>query len=336
MTMREWLVLQGCHSHTYTSTLAIMRGWVKYGQGGKSKPVMMNANGIGSSECVQSDSARPCQRSSNCQRMKSPCFHDIVLEPPFNVDAIRQELANILATPAFRNSQLRSRFLSYVVNCTLAGDERSLKEYVIGCEVFSRPTSFDPRLDSVVRVHATLIRKKLQAYYEVNGSNALVRITIPPGSYKPLFQGLSQDINADMSESSAEGLSASDLQALLVLPCADLDAKDESPFSNGLTDELIIALSQLKHVRTVPGLRESSGSIQELIRHASHARATVILSTSFRSTGESIKMTAKLISAITLHVMWTRRFEAEAEDELSCQQALARAVANAVDHQVQD
>ena len=91
-------------------------------------------------------------------------------------EAVRQELASILATPAFRNSPQRSRLLSYVVDCALMGDHENLKEYVIGVEVFGRPESFDPRLDSVVRVHATQLRKKLRAYYEVNGSTSDFRI----------------------------------------------------------------------------------------------------------------------------------------------------------------
>lgn len=281
---------------------------------------------------VPKGSATP-QSQSSLEQCSLPSSLDFALELPFDIDAVRQELANILATPAFRNSPLRSRFLSYVVNCTLASDESSLKEYVIGCEVFSRPASFDPRLDSVVRVHATLIRKKLQAYYEVNGSSSLVRITIPPGSYKPIFKEVNYNVNSEVPEFASEVFGTS---AILVLPCADLDANDRSSFSNGMTDELIIALSQMKHLRIVPGMRESSESIQEIIRHVSRGRATVILSTAVRSAGERVRMTAKLICAATLHIRWTRRFEAEAEDELSCQQELARAMASAVEAQVPD
>lgn len=256
------------------------------------------------------------------------------MQRPITPDAVRRELASILATPAFRNSPLRSRFLTYVVDCALVGDHENLKEYVIGVEVFSRPESFDPRLDSVVRVHATHLRKKLRAYYEVNGSNSHFRITIPPGSYRPVFEeadcdpGIDSDVPPDVTNlGSGPGL--------LVLPCADLDGGGRCSFAKALTEEMLVSLSELQFIRIVPGMAETRDALQSLIRHASRARATTILDSAVTCDRAKVRMTSKLISASTLHIIWLRQFETEAGDALGAQQLLAGTLAAEVAAQLQ-
>jgi hypothetical protein len=50
------------------------------------------------------------------------------------------------------------RLLRYLVEKTLCDQREQLKEYVLGTEVFGRPSSFDPRTDSIVRVEASRLR----------------------------------------------------------------------------------------------------------------------------------------------------------------------------------
>jgi len=54
------------------------------------------------------------------------------------------------------------RFLEYVVEKSLGGEENQLKEYTIGLAVFDRGADFDPRIDPIVRVEAGRLRHKLQ------------------------------------------------------------------------------------------------------------------------------------------------------------------------------
>ena len=76
--------------------------------------------------------------------------------------------------------------LRYLVERTLDGDGDQLKEYVLGTEVFDRPDSYDPRLDSIVRVEVRRLRSRLEAYYR-SAPNDSVIITIPRGAYVPVF-----------------------------------------------------------------------------------------------------------------------------------------------------
>jgi len=101
--------------------------------------------------------------------------------------AVRQQLERILASRAFARSPRISRFLSFVVEQTLAGQEDKLKEYLLGVEVFNRTDSFDPRIDSIVRVEARRLRYKLDRYYETEGRDDTVHIQFRKGCYIPTF-----------------------------------------------------------------------------------------------------------------------------------------------------
>src|ERR1700738_5412484 len=74
---------------------------------------------------------------------------------------VRRQLDKILTSPAFMGSKRTQDFLRLVVEHTLDGELGSLKERMIGAEMFGRPVSYDTGSDSVVRVRASEARKKL-------------------------------------------------------------------------------------------------------------------------------------------------------------------------------
>jgi hypothetical protein len=74
------------------------------------------------------------------------------------------------------------------VENALEGRHESLKERIIGVEVFGRKPSYQTEADSVVRVRATEVRKRLSQYYAVGPQIGPYRIEIPPGSYVPQFR----------------------------------------------------------------------------------------------------------------------------------------------------
>src|SRR5215831_7690477 len=84
-------------------------------------------------------------------------------------DAIRAQLARMLASRSFANAPSLRRFLEYVVERTIDGRGEDLKEYSIGVDVFDRGDSFDPKTDTIVRVQARRLRSKLREYYESEG-----------------------------------------------------------------------------------------------------------------------------------------------------------------------
>src|SRR5271166_1074491 len=79
---------------------------------------------------------------------------------------VRLELRRILASRQFEDADRLVRFLSFVVEETLAGRGGGLKESVIGVEVFGRAPGYDPKVDPIVRVQARRLRAKLEAWYQ--------------------------------------------------------------------------------------------------------------------------------------------------------------------------
>lgn len=105
-----------------------------------------------------------------------------------NASGIHDELERILETRWLRESHQLSALLRHVVEETLAGRRDGLKEYSLGLAVFHRPPDYDPRNDAIVRVQASLLRKRLAAYYEHEGRNSTLRIDLPRGGYVPEFR----------------------------------------------------------------------------------------------------------------------------------------------------
>lgn len=102
-------------------------------------------------------------------------------------DEVRQELQRICAHPLFANAPMLQRFLRFTVEKTLEGAANELKEYIIGCDVLGRGSSFDPRQSSIVRTQAFNLRSRLKAFYESQGAAASFRIVFEPGVYSPVF-----------------------------------------------------------------------------------------------------------------------------------------------------
>ena len=59
-----------------------------------------------------------------------------------SAEAIRMQLERILASPGFTHSDRMARFLCFTIEQTIQGHADSLKESVLGMEVFDRTVSF--------------------------------------------------------------------------------------------------------------------------------------------------------------------------------------------------
>ena len=102
----------------------------------------------------------------------------------------RAELQAVLHSPVFARSPALSHLLSYLCEKTFAGETEQIKEYSVAVDVFDRQDSFDQDTDSIVRVQANRLRKRLSEYYARDGASHSIHITIPVGQYVPMFQRL--------------------------------------------------------------------------------------------------------------------------------------------------
>jgi hypothetical protein len=103
---------------------------------------------------------------------------------PAEREVVNAALERILGSPGFRNSKQCQRFLSYVLQKTMEGEDDLLHERTIGIEVFGRPPDYDTSEDPVVRVRANEVRKRLAQYYVDTGAADPIRLELPAGAYK--------------------------------------------------------------------------------------------------------------------------------------------------------
>jgi Tol biopolymer transport system component len=105
------------------------------------------------------------------------------------VDAqrVRQQLDRILGSASFADAGRASGFLRFVVERKLEGHDAAIKESVIAIEVLGRAPSFDSKSDPIVRVEAGRLRDRLSSYYEAEGGEDPVLISLPKGRYVPEF-----------------------------------------------------------------------------------------------------------------------------------------------------
>jgi len=100
---------------------------------------------------------------------------------------VEQQLQRILADPSFQSAPKLSVLLRYLVERTQAGQIDDLKAVAIAKAVFSRDDSFDAQTDTIVRVEAGRLRRRLAQYYAGNGLNDPLVIEIPKGAYTTTF-----------------------------------------------------------------------------------------------------------------------------------------------------
>jgi hypothetical protein len=101
--------------------------------------------------------------------------------------AERAELEAVLASEAFARSPIVAQMLKYICERHFSGQAHEIKEYNIAVEAFGRPPNFDQARDSIVRVEAHRLRKRLQEYYLQHGASHQIQIILPPGNYVPQF-----------------------------------------------------------------------------------------------------------------------------------------------------
>ncbi|MCU1237853.1 MAG: Tetratricopeptide 4 [Candidatus Solibacter sp.] len=213
-----------------------------------------------------------------------------------------------------------ARFLRLAVEHALAGHAGDLKEYLIGVEVFDRKASYDPRVDPIVRVEARRLRAKLKAYYEGDGSADPVLIEFLSGTYAPRLT---------TRDSPAPAHPPVHGTTVAVLPFADLGLKPQNQyFSDGLTEELIHALTKVPRLRvvawnTAAQLRDRQDDVRSL---REQLQVDAVLTGSVRIAGGSLRVRAQLIDTASGVYLWSETFDRHMQDVFSIQEEIALAI----------
>lgn len=111
----------------------------------------------------------------------------IALDPIRHQVEIGMALQRVTSHEIMRKSPKLQAFLTYTVSETLAGRGERLKAYSVAVTALGKHSTFDPATDPIVRVEASRLRRSLDIYYAGEGKYDPIRITLPTGSYQPIF-----------------------------------------------------------------------------------------------------------------------------------------------------
>jgi hypothetical protein len=118
------------------------------------------------------------------------------------LEANQTQVQRIVQSKAFRTSEVHRNLLQYLAEKSLSGTADSVKEYTVGLDVFGKPASYDPRQESVVRMHVGRLRQKLAEYYRSEGADDPILVDVPKGGFKVTFE--TREIPPDAIVADAE------------------------------------------------------------------------------------------------------------------------------------
>ena len=134
-----------------------------------------------------------------------------------------------------------------------------------------------------------------------------------------------------LEDSSSGPWAAEDVAAAIaVLPFANLSGNPgDEYFSDGMTEELIYALSAVKRLRVTA--RTSSfafkGTTFDAREVASRLGVSAIVEGSVRRGGERLRISVRLVNAKDGYERWSQRFDREVIDVFAVQEEIARSIA---------
>jgi hypothetical protein len=106
---------------------------------------------------------------------------------PERTATVRTELNSILKSHYFSGSKRCQDFLEFIVQQALDGNYDYLTERFLGAELFGRPINYETGTDSIVRVRANDVRRRLVQYYSDGHGGSDVVIELVSGNYVPEF-----------------------------------------------------------------------------------------------------------------------------------------------------
>ncbi len=281
---------------------------------------------------------------------------------PSELAEIRAGLERILASSGFASSPRRTRLLRYLVERAISGQGEQTTEYGMGLDVFDRPPSFDPRLDSIVRTETSRLRQKLKEYYSSQGQTETVLIEIPQRSYAPsigfrppapapavpaplkiagrgklrlLLGSLTVLVLMTVSVVALtwSRSPATPITSLVVLPFRNFSPNADAEYlADGVTEELTNQLAQQRDLRVVArtsafAFKGKGVDIREIGRKLNVGAA---LEGSIAREGDLVRITAQLIRTADGYHLWSQTYQVPFREVMATQDRVTLDVEAAV------
>lgn len=226
---------------------------------------------------------------------------------------VHQQLTRILDSTSFDATTRGRRLLQYLTEETLAGRGALLKQYSIAVDVLGRSEDFNPVTDPVVRAEASKLRRAIEHYYLVAGSNDPVILTLPKGSYVMAIERRDAAMPADSRYVGT--FEAGQRPRIAVLPFAHQSSiLDAEVAATGLTEALITALSRFQEVDLVAhhSVRGYSAAREKDLQALREEFALdFIVSGRLRLSGGSLRLFVQMMDVQSGASVWTETFDRE-------------------------
>lgn len=239
-------------------------------------------------------------------------------------ELVRKQLQEILKQEEFKRSPILARFLEFVVISRLEGREDEIKEYTIGVKGLGKPTSFNPQLDAVVRIHASRLRNILFKYYNGAGKNDLIFIDIPKGAYVPVFEKNDQKtavlrhfVHSELEINSHERSSSFNKiehvrPVLAVLPFHDLSPEGSNKnLLTSLSEQLTTELARFDNISVISyyATQNFNSATKDLRGLGKENEIDYVLTGSLRLSNDILKLNVQLMMVDTGNILWSDSFQ---------------------------
>ena len=277
-------------------------------------------------------------------------------------DRVLAELARVNTSKTFQRAGRHRTLLRHLVERTATGRAAEIKESTIALEVFGKD-SYDPQIDSQVRVEISQLRERLDKYYATEGGRDPLRIEIPKGSYEPAFRepntqpvlpgtaGPLTPVALPKRVMVTWGLALlviatvvtgliwrpigspkfTSKPSIAILPFEDLSpAKDQDYFCSGVTEELTNDLIRLDLFRVLP-----RSSVARYKTRPTDAReigkqlgVEAVMEGTVRKENNRVRVSVHLVDTRQGVQLWTNTYEGDLSHILETQRKIADSVAD--------
>ena len=223
------------------------------------------------------------------------------LADPVLRSAIEEEVERILASDIFINTTRLKRFFTYIVDQTLLGNAEQLKGYNIGLDVFDQPKSFNPTINTNVRVNAMALRRRLSLFYMQNGDGDTIKIHLKKGSYVPGFELCTSKVMNIQNQNITPSATLIDMPVVHV---SVFQVTKAERLSNDLTDlmteQILFALGANPFIKSASILTSNDNSDENLNseNEPTTSAAEFMFQCELRQSHKRLSATTHLISNI--------------------------------------
>lgn len=171
------------------------------------------------------------------------------------------------------------------------------------------------------------VKGKVEAEFEDMGDQQLKNIAEPVRTYHTGQRPAE-------SASGASSRSRADKPTIAVLPFNNMSAdKEQEYFSDGITEDIITALSKYRWLEVVArnttfGFKGQSPNIAELARQLG---ADYVVEGSVRKAGDRVRITAQLIDAASGNHIWAERYDRDLDDIFAVQDEITETIVASIE-----